>query len=131
MNEEHKGYEVDRAVEWIAFGAAWYYLVWPEYLVIAWGPAVLLFLLGGAHPNLAGAIGWGIGTSAVFFLSLIFRKLGLVLAFLFGCAWGAAGGFLAFLLAGTWYWGVLAGLVVMGIAWAIHAAALTVPGSDE
>ena len=126
MNEE-KGYEVDRAVDWVAFGAAWYYLVWPEYLAIAWGPAALAFLWSGAHPYFHEAIGWGIGTTAVFLLSVIYRRLGMVIAFLFGCAWGAGGGFVAFWLTTDWYWGVAGGLIVMYVSWSIHHAALAMP----
>lgn len=125
---EEKGYEVDRAVDWVAFGAAWYYLVWPEYLVIAWGPTALTLVVDSLHAHFHAAIAWGICTSAVFLLSMMFRSLGLVVAFLLGSAWGAAAGFLAFLLAGHWYWGVLGGLVIMVIAWGIHHAALVMPG---
>jgi len=124
---DDRGYEVDRAVDWVTFGAAWYYLVWPEYLVIAWGPTALTVLVDNLHTHFHAAIAWGICTSAVFLLSMIFRKLGAVLAFLLASAWGAGGGFLAFFLAGHWYWGVMGGLVVMVVAWVIHAAALMMP----
>ncbi len=124
---EKEGYEVDRAVSWVTFGLVWYYFVWPEYLILAWGPA-LVAVLTASPETFRDTIIWGICASALFLASLIFRKLGILIALLLGCAWGALGGFIGFYLAGEhWYWGTLAGIVVLIPAWAIHHAAFSRP----
>lgn len=126
MNDK-KEYEVDRAVDWFALGIAWYFIVWPEYLILAWGPT-LVALLGADSKTFHDTIIWGICTSALFIASLIFRKLGILIALLLGCAWGALAGVIGFYLTGqVWYWGTLAGIVVFVPAWAIHNAAFVRP----
>lgn len=125
---ESKDYEVDRAVDWVAFGAAWYYFLWPEYLIIAWGPTLVTIAVASLGAHVHAAIAWGICTTAVFLLSFAIRWLGIALAALFGCVWGAVAGLLGFFLTGDhWYWGTLAGLVALVIAWGIHRAALVRP----
>jgi len=126
-NENTSG--VDKVVGWVAFGAAWYFLILPEYVFIAWVP-LLMASIFGTPKDIHSSVIWGIGATLLTLIALKWRVMGYMLTLFMGVSWGVALGYISwFATGGSIFWSVIAGMIVGIIALSVHAAAFMPPTS--